>query len=231
MEGRHIVARQLGRITFGGVLLGGAAYLALSAVWCAVPPAHRWGPEFNASRIIEATWLIAVLAGLAVSRLAGAAQTSRRPGQLFALSMIAPTLGIAALGPITLHMTVVLPLWGNRAFDVWVFESLIVTGLTHVVFATASALRAYELVVGKPARSPRSIYVATVVASCVPFVLLFAIPPLLVAITALPFVPLLHAMDALVAHERREIAAAVHPLPQATLRVRPSADERHRGDG
>jgi len=230
-EGSQIVARQLGRIAFGAVLLGGAIHLALSAVWCAVPLAHRWGEAFHASRIIGWTWVIAIVANFVVSRLAAAARPRRRPEQLFALSLIAPTLGIAALGPITLHMTLVLPLWGNHVFDAWVFQSLIVTGFTHVVFATTSALRAYELVAGKPARTPRSIYVATVVASCVPFVILYAIPPVLVAITALPFVPLLHAMDALVAHERREIAAAVHPLPQATLRVRPSADERHRGDG
>ena len=220
LEGSPIVARQCGRIAFGAVLLGGAAYLAFSALWSAVPVAHRWGEVFHASRIIGVTWLIATVAGIVVSRLAAVTRPNWRPERLFALSLIAPTIGIAVLGPITLHMAVVLPLWGNRAFDAWVFESLIVTGLTHVVFATASALRAYELVAGKPARSPRSIYVATVVASCVPFVILFAIPPVLVAITALPFVPLLRSMEALVARERREIAAAMHALPRATLRVR-----------
>ena len=83
-----------------------------------------------------------------------------------------------------------------------------------------AAVRAHELVAGGPARSPRSIYIATVTASCVPFILLFAIPPVLVAITGLPFIPLLHAMETVVARERQAIAAAMHPLPRATLRVR-----------
>lgn len=220
LEGSQIVARQLGRIAWGLVLLGGAMYLAVSAMWCAVPSAHRWGEVFHASRIIGMTWVIATVAGFVVTRVAAATRPDWPPERLFASSVMAPTIGIAVLGPITLHMAVVLPLWGDWGFDAWVFESLIVTGLTHVVFATLSALRAHELVAGKRARSPRSIYIATVVASCVPFVILFAIPPVLVAITALPFLALLRAQETLVARERREIAAAIHPLPRATLRVR-----------
>ena len=62
--------------------------------------------------------------------------------------------------------------------------------------------------------TPRAICVATLITSCVPFVLLWAIPRLLVAVTALPFVPMLHAMQRLIDRERAEIRAAPD-LPRA----------------
>jgi hypothetical protein len=220
LEGNALVARRLGRIAFGAVLLAGTAYL-VAATWNAWT--HRVTPDVRAGRIIGATWLAAAVAAFVTSRIAARCQRTWHPERLFAESLMVPAIAIAALGPITLHMAVVLPLWGSKAFDMWVLESMLITGLAHVVFATTSALRAHDLVAGRPARSPRSIYIATVCASCVPFIVLFAIPPVLVAITGLPFILLLHAMEPLVARERREIAAAMHPLPRATLRVRDAA--------
>jgi hypothetical protein len=220
LDGNALVARRLGRIVFGAVLLAGTAYL-VTATWHAW--SHRMGPRVGADRIIGTTWLVAAVAGFVTSRIAARSQRAWHPGSLFAESLMVPAIGIAALGPITLHMVVVLPLWGSKAFDMWVLESLLITGLAHVVFATTSALRAAELVAGRPARSPRSVYIATVCASCVPFVVLLAIPPILVAITGVPFLPLLSAMETVVARERREIVAALHPLPRATLHVRHAA--------
>jgi hypothetical protein len=220
LDGNALVARRLGRIAFGAVLLAGTAYL-LAAMWHAVT--HHTAPEVHAGRIIGATWLTAAVAGFVTSRIAARCARGWHPDRLFAESLMVPTIGIATLGPITLHAAVVLPLGGSFAFDVWVYWSLVVTGIAHFVFAATSAARAYELVAGKPARSPRSVVSATVFASCVPFALLLAIPPILVALTALPFIPLLRGMETIVARERREIAAAVHPLPRATVRVRDAA--------
>jgi Flp pilus assembly protein TadB len=62
--------------------------------------------------------------------------------------------------------------------------------------------------------TPRQIYIITLLTSCVPFVLLWAIPPTLVAITALPFVPMLHAMRRRIDRERAEIAEA-RDMPHA----------------
>jgi hypothetical protein len=82
------------------------------------------------------------------------------------------------------------------------------------------------------------IYVATVLASCLPVVFatprqvdfasemmrwvphpaLALVPPVVVAITALPFVPLLRAMQRRTDRERAEIAAAPRlPRPVAVL--------------
>jgi hypothetical protein len=49
----------------------------------------------------------------------------------------------------------------------------------------------------------------------VPFIVLIGIPPVLVALTALPLIPLLRAMAGIITRERAEIAAAPQLLPRA----------------
>jgi hypothetical protein len=61
------------------------------------------------------------------------------------------------------------------------------------------------------------------ITSCVPFVVLYAIPPMLVAITALPFIPMLHAMERMVGRERTELAVVAGTLPRA-IAVAPRHD-------
>lgn len=209
----QIFARRLGRIAFGLVLLVGVASL-VTAAWSG-SPGPRGAPRLGASQLIGLTWLIAVLAGALVRAIAARLRWRPAPEALFAESLMVPVAGIALLLPITLHLPVVLLVADASAFDFWVMASLWITGLAHAVFAGLSVLRARQLVAGKPAVMPRTIYVATLITSCVPFVLLWAIPPLLVAITALPFVPMLRAMAHLVDRERAEIAAVAHTLPRA----------------
>jgi hypothetical protein len=225
-EASQIIARRIGRIAFGGVLLAGVAYLIAAA--CArgsdalLPNFDRpiqGPPGFHAARIVVLTWLVAAAVGFTAARIAARLPLSAHPDRLFAESLIAPTLGIALLLPITLHMPVVLLIGGDSLwFDIWLYGSLWLTGLAHIVFAAACAVRAHALVAGKPARSPRWVYVATLITSCVPFILLVAIPPILVAITLVPFIPLLRAMETLVARERRDIADARYPRAIARLR-------------
>jgi hypothetical protein len=206
----QIFARRVGRIAFGVVLLAGVAWLA-TAAW-SVSFDGRDPKQLEAARIIGLTWLAAIAAGLAARGIAARVRGSHGSETLFAKSVVIPTLGIALLLPITLHLPVVLLVSDAGGFDFWVVASLWVTGLAHLVFATTCALRGYRLVTGKPAMSPTRIYVATLITSCVPFVVLWAIPPALVAITALPFVPLLHAMERRIARERLELSQA---LPRA----------------
>lgn len=222
-EASQIIARRIGRITFGGVLLAGLVYLLAASCsdGCALPCMHD-APGFHAARIIGLTWVAALAAGLLAARIAARLPIAFRPDRLFAESWIAPALGIALLLPITLHMPVVLLVGDAQMFDTWVVASIWITGLAHAVFAATCALRAYQLTAGRRAWTPRSIYVATLITSCVPFIVLYAIPPAIVALTALPFVPLLRAMETLVVREREEIARALHPLPRAILR-RPGA--------
>jgi hypothetical protein len=208
----QIFARRAGRIAFGLVLLVGVASLA-AAAWSDSVGSHspaRWG----AARLVGLTWLAAILAGAVVRAIAARLRWRPAAEALFAESVMVPTAGIALLLPITLHLPVVVVVASAGTFDFWVAASLWITGAAHVVFAGLCVLRARALVAGRIAITPRAIYVATLLTSCVPFVLLWAIPPLLVAVTALPFMPMLHAMQRRVDRERAEIAAAPD-LPRA----------------
>jgi hypothetical protein len=208
----QIFARRLGRIAFGLVLLIGVASLA-AAAWSNFHSFHS-ASRFGAVRLISLTWLVAILAGAVVRAIAARLRWQPAVEALFAESVIVPTAGIALLLPITLHLPVVVAVADASAFDFWVTASLCVTGLAHIVFAGLCVLRARQLIAGRPAVTPRAIYVATLLTSCVPFVLLWAIPPLLVAVTALPFLPMLRAMQRLVDRERAEIDTA-RQLPRA----------------
>jgi hypothetical protein len=214
---RQIFARRVGRIAFGVVLLIGVAAVTTTA-WSGSVGPHRL-PQLGAARIIAMTWLAAMVAGVAARAIAVRLPWSCSSEALFAESLMVPTAGIALLLPITLHMPLVLLIADAPAFDVWVMASLWITGLAHLVFATLSALRARQLVAGKPALTPRKIYVVTVITSCVPFVVLYAIPPALVALTALPFVPMLHAMERVVGRDRAELEAVAGNLPRAIARA------------
>lgn len=210
---RQIFARRVGRIAFGVVLLIGVAAVATSA-WSASLGTNRV-PRLDAARTISLTWLAAVIAGVAARAIAARIPWSRSSEALFVESLIVPTAGIALLLPITLHMPLALLVADSSAFDIWVMGSLWITGLTHLVFAALCVMRARQLVAGRPALSPRRIYVVTLITSCVPFVVLYAIPPTLVALTALPFVPMLHAMERVVGRERAELDAVAGNLPHA----------------
>ena len=209
----QIFARRLGRIAFGLVLVVGAASLA-TAAW-AGSPGPRSATHLGAMRLIGLTWFVAAAAGATVRAIAARLRWSPAPEVLFAESVMVPTAGIALLLPITLHLPVVLLVADANAFDIWVIASLWITGIAHFAFAGLCVLRARQLVAGRAAVTPRQIYIITLLTSCVPFVLLWAIPPALVAITALPFVPMLRAMRRMVERERAEIAAVAPTLPRA----------------
>jgi hypothetical protein len=216
----EIFARRIGRIVFGGVLIAGVAYLVAAA--CAGLSGSPWilgGRNLGAARIIGVTWLIATLGATVARRLASRLRFAGDPDRLLAESLMAPAMGIALLLPITLHLPVVLLVGDSAAFDTWVVASMWITALPHAVFAFACTVRAYQLVAERTAWSPRGIYIATVVTSCVPFVVLYAVPPALVALTALPFLPMMRAMERIVARERAEAALAPYALPRAVVRL------------
>jgi hypothetical protein len=216
MMASQIFARRIGRATFGIVLLFGVAHLVAALGW-------GWSDDVSAARIIVLTWLCAGLAGVLARAVAVWLVPPQRPDRLFAKSLMLMTAGIALLLPISLHMPFALLTTDREGFNAWVVMSMAITGLAHVVFAITSVLRAFQLATGKRAWSPRRIYVATVLTSCVPFIVLLAIPPMLVALTALPCVPLLYAMERIVTRERAEIARLPQPLPRAVAVSRRSS--------
>jgi len=115
-------------------------------------------------------------------------------------------IGISLLLPLTLHMPIAVWFEGVRGFHDWVKVSLVITGPAHVALAWMSARRAFVLVDGGVPQSMRSILVWTVSVAAVPFVIFWAIPPILVAITGIPVVGVLKLMDSIMRKERSALA-------------------------
>jgi hypothetical protein len=204
----EVIARRISRITFGGALIVGSVWLVRAAT------TDRF--HVSAYEIITITWL-AALALAIVSRIAAATiRWTRDPDFLFTHSVCVPMVGLALLLPITLHMLVVRAWWTTYDFNQWVAVSVIVAGLPHLVLAIAVISRGRALVAGRPAVKPGTIYGITIAAACVPFIVLF-LPPMVVAVTGLPFLWLLRAMETLVARERAELARAPHVPPRAVV--------------
>lgn len=204
-------ARQAARCAFGAVLVVGALAMfgfaaANTDAPCGISPA---GVKLPAAAIAIASWATAMVAA------AVAYHVARRwpPDQpRLAASLIWPAVGVSLTLPLTLHLPVVVLGYGARAFDAWCVLSLVVVGLPHLALAILAAGRAHALAHGRDARSPWRIYASVVLVSFTAVILV--LPPILVALTGLPFVPLLAAMAPLAARERA-IAAGTLSLPRA----------------
>jgi hypothetical protein len=215
MFSSSLYGRRMGRVVFGAVLFAGAGVfvhqLAQGRAFDGEPDA----PFAPASVILLATWALAIVAG-AITTIA-LRKTARDPRPVFAASMVVPSVAIALLAPLTLHLPFV---GGGRDFDEWASLSLPITGVTHVLLAVLVAMRAYQLVAGGKAIRPGSIYLVCVAVSCLPFAVLYLLPPALVALTGLPFLPAMAYMQRLVERERaREELEGVLPRATATLGV------------
>jgi len=206
MFNSSLYGRRAGRIAFGTVLFAGTAVLVQRLVHGGplLGQAHAW-------QIIAATWIAAAVVGKIVA--VASSGSARDPQGMFKASVVVPSIGIALLLPLTLQMPFLLGDGGAAEFDGWAKVSLPIAGATHLVFAALVALRASRLVEGGVARviTPGQIYVIVIAVSCIPFALLYMIPPVIVALTGLPILPLLYAMKNLVERER----AAVPELPRA----------------
>jgi hypothetical protein len=203
----NVVARRASRIAFGGVLIVGAAVL-ITSTFCG---------DTNELAILGQTWLSA-LAAAAVVRVTMA----RRPDRdgLASPGLVVPAVGLALLGPLSVHALVFLatssPREAARPFHEWVAMSVALTALAHGAFAVLSARRALALVRGRPAMSAGKIWGWVVGVSCVPSVIV-VIPPLIVGVTGLVFWPVLARMKVIVERERAELER-VGSLPLAVAR-------------
>ena len=200
-------AERAGRTAFGLVMIAGAAVLTWQGV-----DLHKPYPRVHAWEILTGAWVGAFVAYLivtAAARRIAIRRSLRVPG------LVVPTIGIALLVPLTLHMPVALMIGGIEGFDVWCCVCITLIGITNLLFAAFAAMRAYRLVTDHAAQSPWKIYNLTVFIACVPFVLLFALPPLVVAATGLPIVPMLYGMEKIAAADRvPELAFAIARRPR-----------------
>jgi hypothetical protein len=135
-------------------------------------------------------------------------------------------IGWATIVPISLHLVAALFLRVNEytplaeRFDWWISTSVLVVSPAHVVLALlcrkfARDLRAWSAF--DPIKRPMSGWAAygwTCVAGLVPGAILFMVPPVLVAVTGVAFIPLLFSeMRRRIINERRRLE--VH-WPRAT---------------
>lgn len=122
-----------------------------------------------------------------LERLADATplQTMREQARRFSVASIAlPLMAIALLGPLTLHAPFALVGNGAQGFATWIGLSSTIVGHAHLVYAGLAARHAVKLgrdphMTGGPGRT----LAFTVAASCVPGILLLALPPILTAVT------------------------------------------------
>lgn len=135
-----------------------------------------------------------------------------------------PLLGLALLAPLALHFLVwclisgsfrMPPVHAFEAFDAWIVMSAPIAGLAHLVLAILGGRFGSKVgekptaeLVASPAKEGWFALKITALAGLFPGVLLFAIPPLLIGLTGLLFIPLsFYAMSRSIVRERDAIDA------------------------
>ena len=137
-----------------------------------------------------------------LERLAPDAPARIAADRLERASVALPLMGLALLAPLTIHWLVYVvanlgDLSHTHHFDEWIAMSLVIVGHAHLVLAFLAYRFATKLrrsAAADPAAAPgKHGWIAlafTTLAGAVPGIVLFAIPPVLVAVTGLVFVPL-----------------------------------------
>jgi hypothetical protein len=203
--------RRAGRIAFGAVLIAGMVLLIERLLLAREDASH-------AALVMAGTWAAALAAYAAVGWRASRRELAHAD-ELAVPGLVLPSIGVALMYPLALHLPVALLLGGASGFDAWARFALVITGPTHLVLALLAAHRADQIVRGAPGMKPTTIYWICVAVSCVPFAILFMIPPLLVALTGLPAVGLMDWGERIADAER----GAVCPVPRAIVVAAPGA--------
>jgi hypothetical protein len=126
-----------------------------------------------------------------------------------------PLTGISLLAPLTLHWVVAVAFLGGASSDegfrtAWIPVSALIVGHAHLALVIACvwwarSLRTREALEARLLinRTWGTALAVTVATACVPGVVLLALPPILVALTGLVFVPwMFRAMAAVLVRER-----------------------------
>ena len=196
-------ARAIGRLAFGAVMLAGVAVLLQRLVELR---------DVQTNKVIATTWIVAVFCGFVFRHVAVVFADRKSLDRIFVLSYAVPTLGVALLLPLSLHLIVALAIGHVGDFDTWTRMSIWFAGPAHLAFAFLATRRAVRIAQGKPAQGARDVFVETVMIASLPYALL-VVPPLIVAATGIPIIPLLDRMRPLIERERSSAA----PLPVAVV--------------
>jgi hypothetical protein len=192
---RSLFARAIGRVAAGAVMIVGFA--------CVVPLSFL---KVSPVAVFGATWLIAGFVYL-FARLAvrfGVTERANAHDRIFGTSFAWLGVGVALLSPLSVHAFLIGVLGDERPEEVasWILMSLVIVGAAHAALACMTAQRVLLLAQGEEPRGLGRVYLLTIAWGCVPGVVLFLIPPLMVALTGLAVLPLLAFLDLAVVHER-----------------------------
>ncbi|MCC7072163.1 MAG: hypothetical protein IT383_12620 [Deltaproteobacteria bacterium] len=184
---RLVRARRHGRVAASIPLFVGFLLLALDALANDRTPAvfilmGAWlaaGTVYLA--VLAGSWLVrSSLPPSELARELGKGSSSERN------ALMLPLIGVALVGPLSLHGAISLLLGcgpGPIGFDEWVMASLIIVGHAHLVFAFLVGRHATMLAEDIAGVSAKRTFLLTTLTSAIPGVLLYAIPPVLTAIT------------------------------------------------
>jgi hypothetical protein len=111
-----------------------------------------------------------------------------------------PLIAASFLAPLTIHYLFMFAITGGqvaaRGFDEWIAASVLIVGHAHLVLAICSWLFAGKLArreTGVPSDySWAKAFGFTVLAGAIPGGILYLIPPVIVAVTGLAFIPLMY---------------------------------------
>ncbi|MDB4997150.1 MAG: hypothetical protein JWM74_4582 [Myxococcaceae bacterium] len=182
-------------ITLTPILLGSVvlAPLAYAAGWAVAHVALRFqkkGLELTGNAIVDLAHL---------EHDTRRTSITRRASRLERASVATTLAGWALLMPLTLHFLVALTQfesWSDcvRSFDGWIDASLVLTGVAHLTLVFlgwryADKLRAWDHEREDAPGGPWSAWGWTILASCVPGIIALGIPPMIVALTGVLFIP------------------------------------------
>jgi hypothetical protein len=179
MTSSKLMRRRLARACAGAVGTG------LGVVMFVVPAAGepQWGPF-----ALLAAWLAMVpayFAGSFVGRFV-------RPRDLEFWGMWLPMAAAAALLPMTLHMAVMAVNFRASSAGEWMILSGVIVGHVHLVLIGLCAWFVARMRKDPRGMTPHMGWLALsicVTVSCVPGVVLLALPPILTAVTGAAFIP------------------------------------------
>ncbi|HEY4244176.1 MAG TPA: hypothetical protein VGM88_30395 [Kofleriaceae bacterium] len=217
----RVVARRIARVVFGSALIAGMCALAVLApafghgCGCGYEELH---PPIHAAQVIGAMWIVAIGGAAFVWSLARRVRF-RNPQALQRAGLAVPAAGLALALPLTLHLPVIaLDQHFDKSFDEWVLLSLVITGIPHIVFASALLQRGCDLgTTGITKMTAKRVFIWVTIAACIPWIAAFGIPPVLVMLTLLPCMIPVSYMETLARRERGWLDAAGLP-PAIALR-------------
>ncbi len=177
-------------VLLGSVLLAPVAYVLGWAIARVHFRFHRVGFELTGNAIVDLGHL---------EHDSRRTSIIRRASRLEHASVAATLAGWALLTPLTLHLLVAFARaesWSQcvRSFDDWIDMSLVLTGVAHITLALlgwryADKLRAWDHEREDAPGGPWAAWGLTILASCVPGIIALGIPPMIVAVTGVLFIP------------------------------------------